>query len=1131
MLNRARKPIQDTDAIQNLANNALKADLIELFRNEPNMLGIHLTQGEEDPTFDPSEEQLKNTFNPTLSLKVIQIKLRAMCIKHRLVDNEGADLGIPIIQELGRHLFGRLQYYRIATSADAPDELTEAFDALPPKEKEALQKHLGTLPDVAAVDAFFSQPIADLKTALANLLEVPGRTATTNKLAEALVNYYSADLGARPTTSIITPFEKEMLDALSDCSPAELQIIRAAAARAKDAHPFAAGSFEASLAGIANLEQIIRDNQPDTLQKSAIENIFNQVKREQQEQLLQAIKNDLATCTKKQLESISDLASLQDIGYREGEFEKDLKDLKEGIDGMRATLANFEGVALSAEDIKNLDWDINFQLALNICDKHQLAIIRKAAEKEYTEGEFEETLLEDRDLEDKFEACNLYNEQHSDTTNPALLENKIKELIPHIQQAQRALLEKTILQNLEDLDFDNFTVLLNAADAALASAPFKPNEFEDKVAENDLENIFDASDSGVDLFNEDSSSDSDDDVDDVEGEPLTRPMVANIRTAVKISQNIRALEETTNNTLEKLTTIIDAKNPTAIRKALLAPQCQALIHAINVDLAAHPKDQTVLTNKAAKAIAKVAKAQRKVLMQDLPQTRQNTLTIQYKLTAMDQDNATLNAIANIRFANPAHPTAEDHNQIRAAILANEAALGIIGLNEHAIRNNTVLTDEDAISLHKTAINTRSKQRRERLETTIAAINNANKAVLLPVKNGVDEARIRAALNNNPNFGNLPILDANDLTDEDARAIRHASTNRYTALNDRPAPNQLPMPAEGTNEHTNLIRHIEQNLDTYSARITRLLGTNQTKGVWWDYRHNDSTKPEDLDNLQASCVAMRDQLATYQTYLNNRQRPFALPPENLPHISHKVNASINQLDTLLEKIDRKYSEKIKKIASFSDEAVVVAMAEADYIVDNFMHGANGMENGGLMGNELATEKFAQPGSTLVRVNHIALPGIKKGGVAHMVSIQKRENNIYQTEFTLPDNLNLKRRKWYATIPNDDLMKWAVAEINNYTHANSNPKKGIRIVGPMPEECAFALMLYCKYKNIQYVNVTGHIIDITKDHQDELEKRFEKRKDYITGNKPWLANRDTERNKQAYITEIKPRSIIKSGGDGT
>jgi len=99
-----------------------------------------------------------------------------------------------------------------------------------------------------------------------------------------------------------------------------------------------------------------------------------------------------------------------------------------------------------------------------------------------------------------------------------------------------------------------------------------------------------------------------------------------------------------------------------------------------------------------------------------------------------------------------------------------------------------------------------------------------------------------------------------------------------------------------------------------------------------------------------------------------------------------------------------------------------------------------------------------------------------------------------------------------------MKWAVTVINDYLIPGINLEKGIRIVGDMPRECANALALYCAYRGHECINATGHSLNITPEKQTELEIRFEKAANYITGGRPELAVRHTKVLQQEKITEV-------------
>lgn len=549
-----------------------------------------------------------------------------------------------------------------------------------------------------------------------------------------------------------------------------------------------------------------------------------------------------------------------------------------------------------------------------------------------------------------------------------------------------------------------------------------------------------------------------------------------------IRDAITALNRPEQDVFDALTAVVnaDAADHTAIRRALNQPAVRALLG--NVDLTGQEALELKLSNAQAQEIHRLALAKRTELVDGLPDdTQKNALKASFVLSKVtDSEDVKLQILAN---------AADNATAIRTAIYQNipVASQPAHALHGH-LNDETVLTDAAALSLRQQAIKKRSALRRAAIEALIASKVTGNKDQLDGLLQAVGVDAIRQALHQNPNLGNFNIENPAQLTDDDALAIRRAAIDKNNTLIGRKAlTDEMVIPAAGTDEHTRLMAHIEQNLATYLYRIVRAEEKRRM------FRHTqDSNASVDTENLYRVLVNMRNQLAAYKAHLGSGLGVQA----NLAAVSQ----NIDKISALLKKMDEKHNKDITKIGHFSKDSQVVDEGDAEALVQQYLGTQANMLNGSLESNSALkkTERFAAQGfEKKVRVNHLEIQG-KNKETAHMVSVQKMVNNSFITELRFdPEKLNLSR-DWFACIPNDDVMKWAIAEIENHRIGNPHPERSIEIAGNMPEECVKALGLYCQYKGYSHQNFTKHTIDEMDSGQKEaLVERLIKNGDYLVG----------------------------------
>lgn len=553
-----------------------------------------------------------------------------------------------------------------------------------------------------------------------------------------------------------------------------------------------------------------------------------------------------------------------------------------------------------------------------------------------------------------------------------------------------------------------------------------------------------------------------------------------------IRDAIDALNRPEEAIFDALTTVINADTAdfAAIRRALNQPHVRALLG--KVDLTGHEALELKLSNAQVAEIHRLALAKRTALVNGIPdQARRISLNSYFRISAItDSEAVQLQILADAD---------ENAVAVRTAIYESidVAARGGHQLHGH-LSDETVLTDADALALRKQAILKRSALRRAAIETLITAKVTGNKDHLDDLMQAVGADAIREALHENENLGNFHIENPAQLTDDDALAIRRAAINKYNQLIGRTAVDEMAIPAAGTDEHTRLMAHIQDNIRSYVSRIAR---AEEMRRV---LRHTqDESAHTKIENMYQSLVNMRNQLSAYQSHLESGAGEQAYLP--------LVKQNIDKVSLLLKKIDEKHNKEIATIGHYSKDSQVVDAADADALVKHYLGGQSGVLNGALETNSplKKTERFASKDHEgKVRVNHLEIEG-KDKQTAHMVSVQKMVNDSYISELHFdPSKLNLSRR-WFSNIPNDDVMKWAIAEIENFRIGNPHPERPIEIAGNMPEECVKALGLYCQYKNYKYQNMTKHTIEkMDQDQKSELIARFNERGDYLVGRQKQL-----------------------------
>ncbi|MBV9576556.1 MAG: hypothetical protein JO149_08020 [Gammaproteobacteria bacterium] len=895
---------------------------------------------------------------------------------------------------------------------------------------------------------------------------------------------------------------------------------------------------------------LIRDL-PDVADVAAVDTLISSLSRAQpkpapsnpqnkREKFLNAIQNELANCSSEEL---TFLRSARGGPYNSGTFEINFRSPPAhhawNNKNMAAIAKNrsYFGVELSEDDIKNLDikieetqrrklWlalDDELKFKLDAYSVDNLKAILSAAEAATAKGvqapTFEEKLAQIN--HPRITALvNEYDEIH-------LAQGAITNLIKVIKHAQ------SIKMNQDDLIERTSEELEAISDAELSDAELLENEILETIPKLTKEELKEIEDAVWESFKHNERANYklgvfESRINDLEietlkdilkkyaGTQLTYEGIERLVMPFYISLAIKNLSNNPND-FKVLNDIISTNaNPGTIRKILF----QTHIMQALADLSGlYDIKDYMFTDAGARIIAKMAEVKRAELISDLQDEKRNAYQIQFALTAItDLNDNALNAIANIRIQDPDNLSGSECNAIRQVLQDYSHELGGIDLTGK-IGTEEIITNDDAVNiLHAAAVQTRSKLRKEYLKSLVKNTQDDEQNNLSPLINAANPDDIRSVLNNNPALGNLAITNANDLTDEDALNVRRTAINRHHALSGRPEPQHLKIPEMGTQEYTDLIRHIELNLPTYTDRISQLGGayTANVSGLWKKIRHSEGTvkdKKVDLDKLSASCLNMRDQLVFYKSYLEMK--------DAAPEISATVTANIAKLDLLLKKIDDKYEKEVKTFLYYGTNAEVVPLEnnqKIEEIKNNFLAGQKGPAKGRIEGELYpTTEKFGPAARKFARVNHVAIR--TKNKTAHLVSIQRvKENNQYVSEFYFdPNKLDLSRNR-FANIPNDGVMKWAVTVINDYLIPGINLEKGIRIVGDMPRECANALALYCAYRGHECINATGHSLNITPEKQTELEIRFEKAANYITGGRPELAVRHTKVLQQEKITEV-------------
>lgn len=552
------------------------------------------------------------------------------------------------------------------------------------------------------------------------------------------------------------------------------------------------------------------------------------------------------------------------------------------------------------------------------------------------------------------------------------------------------------------------------------------------------------------------------------------------RNFVLIRDAIAALNRAEDDVFDALTTVVNAGDvdAIAIRRALNQPHVRALLG--NVDLTGQEALELKLSNDQAIAIHGLALNKRNDLIAALPdEAQKNAYKGSFKISSIsDCNDAFLQAFADAD-ENPVAVRTAYYNS-----LANPAASALHG----HLNDETVLTDAATLSLRQQAIKKRSALRRAAIEAQITAKIAGNKDHLDGLLQAVGVDAIRQALHQNANLCNFHIENPAQLTDDDALAIRRAAINKHNELIGRSASvEEMIIPAAGTDEHTRLMAHIEQNFSTYIYRIARAEEKRRL------FRHTqDQNASVNTEHLYQSLVNMRNQLAAYKAHLGSGAG-------NQDHLA-VTTQNIDKMSALLKKIDEKLNKDITKIGHFSKDSQVVDDDQAEALVQQYLGAQAGVLNGALESNSplKKTARFAAEGcENKVRVNHLEIQG-KNKQTAHMVSVQKMVNNSYITELRFdPEKLNLSR-DWFACIPNDDVLKWAIAEIENHRIGDPHPDRPIEIAGNMPEECVIALDLYCQYKNYSHHNFTKHTVEaMDVDQKAALIDRFKKNGDYLVG----------------------------------
>ncbi len=590
--------------------------------------------------------------------------------------------------------------------------------------------------------------------------------------------------------------------------------------------------------------------------------------------------------------------------------------------------------------------------------------------------------------------------------------------------------------------------------------------------------------------------------------------------ALLIINTITTLDNNDSNEaiLTALTKVINATdaNPTAIRRAL---QDNATLRG-TVDLTSNIDNESVLRNADTALIHQAAVDKRNAIINQIQDpSRKNQLTIEYALQAI------------VDHANPALTALADTADIRATIEAKKQSLNVPEVDFTQAAN---LADTALQPLQTVAINQRSKLRKNHIEGIITQLTSAddNKALLLKLINtppGADAIR-KALEDNKGRLGNITITTKNHLTDEDALALRAAANRKYHALTNQPAPSsEITIPGRSTQEHTDLMNHIDRNLYTYTSRILRLEETRKL------YRHSTNDKMKTtLGEIFSSCKQMREQLIAYanhlkETYAINRTKE---QEENL----QITLTNIERLNKTIDKIDQKFNKATTAVYHFSDKASVVKADENITLenaiqtkVNEYLQGNNGANQlvGSIHNGKEATRTKTFDNNNEARVNCITAKG-KDGNGVPLVTVQKPgRSDFYFGDIAKIDT----SRKFLSPIPNDEVMRWAIAQIAAFEATNNRPGKPIQITqgtgaDKIPEEFVKALALYLEYRGIPYTNATSYKISaINKEQESALTERFKKHGDYLTNGKKELSHSVITKIQERRVTETEVDPIIK------